>query len=305
VCIRVAASAVNRADTLQRKGNYAPPPGSSQILGLEAAGVIEAVADDVTTLKPQQRVMALLGGGGYAQYVCVPAGHVLPVPTGMELHTAGGLMETWLTAFQLLHLVAGVKSGDRVLIHAGGSGVGLAAVQLAKAAGAIPLVTAGSDAKIAKAQSLGATAGYNRHNGSWATALKEQYPDGVQVVLDCVGGSYWQDNTEVLAVDGTWVVYGLMGGPSVEGPILGKILRKRLRVIGTTLRSRDVAYKAELVARFGREALPQLASGEFEVVIDRQYPIQEAAEAHRFVESNGSTGKVLLIVEAPVSKDEL
>ena len=173
--------------------------------------------------------------------------------------------KTWLTAFQLLHLVGSVKSGEYVLIHAGGSGVGLAAVQLAKAAGALPLVTAGSTDKIEAAVRLGALGGAQRHEGPWAEKISALTKGaGVSLVLDCVGSPYWEQNTEVLTTDGRWVLYGLLGGPAVEGPLLGKLLRKRIQLLATTLRARSVEYKRELVRRFTAEALPKLADGTFE-----------------------------------------
>lgn len=176
-------------------------------------------------------------------------------------------LQTWLTAFQLLHLVGRVQSGEFVLIHAGASGVGLAAVQLAKAAGAKPLVTAGSAEKVAAAVRLGALGGADRHEGLWAEKIATLTSgEGVSLILDCVGASYWEMNAEVLAVDGRWVLYGLLGGPNVEGPILGKLLRKRVQLLATTLRARPLKYRRELVRRFTEEALPSLGDGSFRYV---------------------------------------
>ena len=244
---QVYASAINRADTLQRKGLYPPPPGASAVLGLEAAGIIEAIGNDCElAFKVGDKVMSLLDGGGNADFVVTDERLLMPVPAayaaGWEL--AAATPETWLTAFQLLHLLAEVTDGDTVLVHAGGSGVGTAATQLAVAAGATVIVTAGSQEKLDVAARLGASVGINYKTDDFSEKVLEATAGkGVSVILDCVGGSHWEKNLASIAVDGRWVLYGLMGGKEAVGPALGGILRKRIRLMGTTLRSRSIAYK--------------------------------------------------------------
>lgn len=309
--VRVAYSAINRADTLQRKGQYPPPPGVTDILGLELAG--EVVSYNPPSVhgsgvplpavtRPGARVMALVGGGGNAEYAAVHASHLLPVPEGMSLRTAGAIPETWLTAYQLLHLVARLQKGERVLIHAAGSGVGTAAVQLAKAAGCTVYAVAGTDEKLAVARGLGAdyTFNYKSNPTGWQADALASTPNGtagVHVILDPVGGSFWRANAEAIGMDGRWVLYGSMGGVSVDGGLFATILRKRVQLLGTTLRARSDAYKAELTAAFARDALPLLASGAVQPVIDSEYALEEAQAAHERMESNVNTGKILLTVQ--------
>eukprot|EP00045_Choanoeca_perplexa_P010637 m.109428 g.109428 ORF g.109428 m.109428 type:complete len:360 (-) comp15342_c0_seq3:601-1680(-) len=297
VLIRVVASAINRADTLQRRGRYPVPPGACTTLGLEASGIVTAVGKDVSSVNVGDRVMALLEGGGYAEYCTTAASQVLVLPKSFDLTTAGAIMETWLTAFQLLYLVADLKQGQTVLVHAGGSGVGLAAVQLVTKAGAKAIVTAGSQAKIDQAVALGAIGGVNRHEGPWLDAvLKLNEDQPVNIVLDCVGSAYWEANTDVLAVDGTWVLYGLMSGADVEGNLLARLLRKRIHLRATTLRSRSKSYKARLVEEFAEKALPSVLDGSFRIIVDKMFPLAQAGEAHAHMEQNANTGKIVLSV---------
>ncbi len=304
VLVAVHTSAINRADTLQRKGLYPPPPGVTDVLGLELAGTVVEYAlpptGDAAPLPgvtvPGARVMALVGGGGNAEYAVVRAEHLLPVPQGMSLATAGGVPEVWLTAFQLLHFVAKVRAGQTVLIHAAGSGVGTSAVQLAVAAGCRVLATVGSDAKADVARKLGADVAINYKAEDWSKAVLAASPSGVDVILDPVGGSYWRGNADAAAMDGTWVLYGSMGGGAVEGPLLSLLLRKRVSLLSTTLRTRSDAYKAELVRAFAERALPALASGALIPIIDSTYRMADVQAAHAHMESNGTIGKVLLEV---------
>ena len=298
VLVRVRATAVNRADTLQRAGKYPVPQGMSPILGLEAAGEVVTVGKAVTQWKEGDRVMALLGGGGHAEYVVVAAAHLLPVPASLTLPEAAALPEVWLTAFQLLHLVAGgVKPGQTVLVHAGGSGVGTAAVQLVKLAGGRSMVTAGSQQKIDTALGLGAERGVNYKTDDFAEAVAE-WTDGkgVDIILDCVGGSYAMKNVTSLGVDGRWVLYGLMGGAEVTGPVLAGMLRKRGSLLATTLRARSSAYKAELVRRFREECLAGFEGPDAQLkpIIDSVMDISEIAAAHQKMEGNKNNGKIVL-----------
>eukprot|EP00038_Savillea_parva_P030272 m.76668 g.76668 ORF g.76668 m.76668 type:complete len:414 (+) comp9083_c0_seq3:2-1243(+) len=303
--IRVQATAINRADTLQRKGSYNPPPGVTDILGLEAAGVVESVGVECTRgFKKGDSVMVLIAGGGYAEYVAVDERHVMSVPDGLTIVQAAAIPEVWLTAYQLLHFVGHVQAGETVLIHAGGSGVGTAATQLALLHGAKVIITAGGEAKRAHALELGASYAFARGEG-WADEVKKATGGaGVNLVLDCVGASYWKQNAEALAMDGRWVVYGLMGGAAIDGPILGSILRKRLTITGTTLRARHNDYKADLVAAFTKTALPLFsgASPKLRPIVDSVLPLERVVEAHTTMEANSNMGKIILLVDPAAGK---
>ena len=299
ILLKVAWSAVNRADTLQRTGKYPPPPGASEVLGLEASGIVTAVAANVTSPAVGDRAMALLSGGGNADYVICQANQTMPVPSGMSLRTAGAIPETWLTAFQLLFLVANGKSGESVVIHAAGSGVGTAAVQLAASRGLFVIAVAGSDKKLEVARALGASALVNyKTSADWAAEVKSHTPGGkgVDIILDPVGGSFWKSNAEIANVDARWVLYGSLGGVLIEGPLFGKLMQKRIQLLSTTLRSRSNEYKAALVAAFTKEALPLLASKKVAPVIDREFPIEDTNDAHIYMESNENIGKILIKV---------
>ncbi|KAK7904226.1 hypothetical protein WMY93_016833 [Mugilogobius chulae] len=226
VLVRVHATALNRADLLQRRGLYPPPPGESEILGLEVSGTVEKTGPGVQSrFKPSERVMALLCGGGYAEFVNVPEELLMSVPPNLTFSEAAAVPEAWLTAFQLLHFVARVQEGEVVLIHAGASGVGSAAVQLVRLFGAVPLVTAGTQEKLTLAKSLGAAQGFNYREDDYVEGVK-QFTEGrgADVILDCVGGSCWEQNVSCLAVDGRWVLYGTLGGGAVHGDLLKRLL---------------------------------------------------------------------------------
>ncbi|XP_032722840.1 LOW QUALITY PROTEIN: quinone oxidoreductase PIG3 [Lontra canadensis] len=285
VLLKVAASALNRADLLQRQGQYAPPPGASSILGLEASGHIAELGHACQGhWKIGDPAMVLLPGGGQAQYVTAPEEFLMPIPAGLTLSQAAAIPEAWLTAFQLLHLVGNVGAGETVLIHAGSSGVGTAAIQLARMAEAIPLVTAGSRHKLQMAEKLGAAAGLNYKEEDFSEAtLKFTKGAGVNLVLDCIGGSYWEKNVNCLALDGRWILYGLMGGTDVSGPLFSKLLFKRGSLITTLLRSRDKKYKQRLVEAFTEQILPHFSTESPQrllPVLDRVYPVTAIQEAH-------------------------
>ncbi|XP_045405107.1 LOW QUALITY PROTEIN: quinone oxidoreductase PIG3 [Lemur catta] len=285
VLLKVAASALNRADLVQRQGQYAPPPGASSILGLEASGhVVELGPGCQGQWKIGDPAMALLPGGGQAQYVTIPEGLLMPIPEGLSLTQAAAIPEAWLTAFQLLHLLGNVRAGDSVLIHAGLSGVGTAAIQLTQMAGAIPLVTAGSQHKLQMAEKLGAAAGFNYKEEDFSEAtLKFTKGAGANLILDCIGGSYWEKNVNCLALDGHWILYGLMGGADISGPLFSKLLFKRGSLITTLLRSRDKEYKQMLVKAFTEQILPHFSTEgpqRLLPVVDRVYPVTEIQEAH-------------------------
>lgn len=307
VLVKVYSTAINRADTLQRQGKYPPPPGESDILGLEAAGTVERVGPGSTRWKVGDRVMALLAGGGNAEFVPVNEDHLLPVDATMTFRDAAAIPEVWLTAFQLLHLVAHIKAGESVLIHAGGSGVGTAAVQLATLAGAKAFVTAGTREKIDFAKSLGAIDGFNYKDGSFVKGVLDATGGrGVDVILDCVGGTMWEQNSEAIASEGRWVMYGTLGGPNVQGDLLGRILRKRITLVGSTLRIRTPEYKAHLVKEFTEKALPHFRNGTLRTVVAFVFPLSELGKAHEMMESNDNIGKIIIeVIPEPGLKSEL
>ncbi|KAL4232643.1 hypothetical protein ACF0H5_007332 [Mactra antiquata] len=299
VLVKVYATAINRADTLQRKGFYPPPPGESEILGLEAAGVIDKLGADCTgKWKSGDRVMALLAGGGYAEYVAVPEDILISVPDSMSLTTAGSIPEVWLTAYQLLHVAGEVEKGETVLIHAGGSGIGTAAVQLCILAGCKPIVTAGSDEKITAAKELGAITGFNYKQGDWSEkVLQFTEGRGVDLILDCIGATYYEQNMRSIKTEGRWVLYGLLGGGNISGDVFSKMLRKRIRITGTTLRARQLSYKKNVTDGFARDALPLFKDGalfNLKPIIDSVFPFHKVADAHRYMEANKNTGKIVL-----------
>ncbi|MFL1455464.1 NAD(P)H-quinone oxidoreductase [Marinobacter sp. GN3S48] len=295
VSIDVAWTAINRADLMQRAGVYPPPPGASEILGLEVSGTIADVGEGVTGFSPGDEVCALLTGGGYATKVIVPAVQVLPIPDGLSLRQAAAVPEVFATAWLNLYREAGLEPGEKVLLHAAASGLGTAVIQLATAFGNPVFATAGDDEKLAVCQKLGATGIWNRTNGSFVDAVRKW--GGIDMVLDPVGGSYIGDNQKVLNADGRIVLIGLMGGRTAEVN-LGLMLVKRHRLIGSTLRSRPVAVKGEVMQALYRHVWPLLSSKQIVPIIDRDWPIEEAAEAMAYVAANKSTGKVLLSVNA-------
>lgn len=294
--IRVAAAGLNRADLIQRAGHYPPPPGASPILGLECAGVVDALGEGVSRWRIGDRVCALLSGGGYAEQVVCPASHALPVPESMTMAEAAALPEVLATAWLNLYREANLRAGESVLLHAGASGVGTAAIQLAGLRGARCFVTAGTADKIARCVALGAEGGHCRHDGDFADAVKAWAPGGVDVILDPVGASYLPDNQRILGTDGRLVLIGLLGGRMGQVD-LGRMLIKRQRLIGSTLRSRSEADKADIIAGLAAEVWPAVVAGTVVPVIDTTMPVAEAGEAHRLLSSNSTTGKVILTMD--------
>ena len=294
--LRVAATAVNRADLLQARGFYPPPPGASETLGLECAGEVVEVGDGVSGWTSGDRAMALLAGGGYAQEVVVDAGSVMRVPDGMEFDQAAALPEVYLTVFLNVFQLARFPAGGAALVHGGGSGIGTAAIQLLKAAGGRIVVTAGSEQKCARCLDLGADVAVNYNEGDFVEACKQATDgQGVDVVLDSIGGPYLAQNLTALATGGRLVVIGLMGGAKAEIN-LGLLLARRLQVIGSTLRARPLAQKAAIVAGFLERFGVGLAAGEIAPVVDRVLPLAAAGEAHRVVQASEHFGKVVLRV---------
>ena len=296
VSIENRATAINRADLAQAAGGYPPPPGASSILGLECAGVVTAIGDDVSSVAVGDEVCALLAGGGYAEQIVVPAGQVLPKPAQLTFAEAASLPEVYATAYLNIFMEANAKRGDRVLLHAGASGVGTAAIQMCKAFGNPCFITAGSSEKIDRAVDLGADGGWNRHDGSFVDAVAE-WSDGAgaDVILDPVGAAYLVDNLKSLNVDGRLVIIGLLGGALVEVP-LGAMMVKRQRIIGSTLRARSIAAKAAVMDELARRVWPLFESGEIVPVVDAEIPLAEAQRAHELIASNETFGKVVLTV---------
>ena len=295
VVVRVAAAGVNRADLLQRKGVYPPPPGASDILGLEASGVVAEVGAGVADLSIGDKVMALLEGGGYAELAAVRATQVVRVPDNIDLIDAGGIPEVFITAHDALFTRGRLAHGETVLIHGGGGGVGTAAIQLARLHDCRVLVTAGSPAKLARCVELGADFGINYRTEDFVARTRELTDGrGADVVLDIMGASYLERNLDVVANDGRIVVIGMQGG--TRGDIdLGVMMRRRVSLVSTALRARPSAQKAVIVAAFAADVVPALAAATLRAVIDRTLPLDEAAEAHRLLEAGDSVGKIVLV----------
>ncbi|WP_026074144.1 NAD(P)H-quinone oxidoreductase [Brevibacillus massiliensis] len=297
--VKVEATALNRADLAQRRGSYPPPPGASPILGLEMAGVVEQVGANVSGWQPGDRVFALLPGGGYAERVSVPAAMAMRIPEGMSFEQAAAIPEVFLTAYLNLFLLGGLKSGETVLIHAGASGVGTAAIQLAREAGATSIVTAGSEEKRAACLQLGASLAIDYKRGPFAPLVREATEGkGVNLILDLVGASHLEQNVESLALEGSLILIGLVGGSKVENFHLSTVLMRRLRIIGSTLRSLPLARKIELTEQFSAFALPRFTDGRLKPIIDSVWEMAEVNEAHQYMEKNQNIGKIILRVGA-------
>ncbi|MEV7149141.1 NAD(P)H-quinone oxidoreductase [Streptomyces sp. NPDC093084] len=288
VVVDVAASALNRADVMQRLGLYPLAPGTSPYPGLEASGRISAVGESVTGWQVGDEVCALLTGGGYAQKVAVPAGQLLPVPEGIGLVEAAGLPEAVATVWSNIVMTAGLKKGETLLVHGGAGGVGTAAIQIAKALGARVVTTVGGPEKVARARELGADVPVDHRTEDFA----ESGP--YDVILDVVGGDYLERNVRSLAADGRLLVIGLQNG--LEGNLnLAELVFKRASVHGTTLRTRSKEQKAAIIADVRKHVWPMIENGAVRLLIDRTVPMAEAAEAHRLMETGGHLGKILLV----------
>jgi putative PIG3 family NAD(P)H quinone oxidoreductase len=296
VRVRVFASAMNRADLLQRRGRYPAPQGApADIPGLEFAGEVEACGERVASLRVGDRVMGILGGGGHAQKVCLHERLCLRVPPDMGWEEAAAVPEAFLTAYDALFVIAGLRMSEAVLLHAAASGVGTAAAQLARAAGATVIGLSRSGAKRDRLADLGLDHVFDPAGADLAAALRRASGSGVDVIVDFLGASSWDLNVEVAAPRGRIVLVGTLGGSEARVD-LSTLMRKRLSITGTVLRSRPVEEKIALAQAFGRHVLPLLATGRVRPVIDRVLPIEEAAEAHALMEANESFGKIVLRV---------
>jgi putative PIG3 family NAD(P)H quinone oxidoreductase len=297
VLIRVAAAGVNRPDVMQREGKYPPPPGASTILGMEVSGEIVACGHGLSDEMLGQPVCALLAGGGYAEYAAVPLGQTLSVPEALSMVEAAAMPETLFTVWTNLFERAYAVEGDTVLVHGGTSGIGTMAISLAKLFGLTIIVTAGNEAKCAAARKLGADHAINYNTQDFVEAVQAiTGGEGCQAVLDMVGGDYLPRNLKCLADDGRHVSIAVQRGSRAEIPIF-EIMRRRLTLTGSTLRARDAAFKALVADELHRTVWPHVESGDLKPVIDRTYPLAEAAAAHARIETGDHIGKVVLMVE--------
>jgi putative PIG3 family NAD(P)H quinone oxidoreductase len=297
ILIDVKATAINRADLMQRKGLYPPPPGAPETMGLECAGIVMAVGRDVTHHQVGDRVCALLAGGGYAEQAVVDQGSALKIPDNLDFEQAAAIPEVFATAWLNLFIEAALQPGERVVLHAGASGVGTAAIQLCHAFGSESFVTAGSASKIEACLKLGAKGGHNRRDGGFIDALRALWPQGADVILDPVGASYLAENLEALTLNGRLVLIGLMGGSRSEID-LAKLMMKRLRVVGSTLRARPLEEKASIMAELSQYVWPKISQGDIVPIIQQVFPIQSASAAHELMASDVTIGKVVLKVSS-------
>lgn len=298
ILIEIAATALNRADLMQRAGHYPPPAGASPYPGLECAGRVAACGPEVDRFTVGARVMALLAGGGYAERVAVAQETVMPLPDGLDWAQGAAIPEAWLTAYSNLIEIGGLQAGEVALIHAGASGVGSAAIQLGRRRGATVFATA-SRSKLARVRELGAAIAVDYAAENFADRVLEATDGrGVNVIVDFIGAPYWKDNLRALARWGRLVLVGLMGGREVRAN-LGLFLAKKLSVHGSTLRDRTLAEKGRLVRAFAQDVLPDFDSGALQPVLDaRRFPLAEAAAAHTYMAQNRNIGKIILEVAA-------
>lgn len=298
VVVRVAATSVNRADIVQRQGNYPPPPGESEILGLEAAGTVVAIGPGVDGVAKGDRVMSLVGGGGYAAFVLAWADHLIPIPEAMGFAEAAGVCETYITAFLNVFRIGGLTDGERVLLHGGGGGVNTAAVQLCRML--VPrsevFVTA-SPGKRDRVRALGVHHVIDYRNTDFAEVVRRRSGGrGVDVILDHIGAAYLEPNLRCLAVEGRLVVIGIVGGAEASVH-LGRLMVKRQRIFGSVLRARSVEEKTEIVRRFRREVMPGFGDGRLSTLVHARLPLEEVREAHRMMEESRHFGKIVLCVD--------
>jgi len=297
ILVKVVATALNRADSLQRQGKYPPPPGASPLLGLEMAGEVVEIGNEVTQWQPGQRVCGLLPGGGYAQFAVIHEDLALPIPEGLTFAQAAAIPEVFLTAYQSLVWLGALQAAERVLIHAGASGVGTAAIQIARELGAEVLVTA-SAPKHSLCKSLGASLAIDYKNEDFSEEVSSYTNgQGVDLILDFIAAPYFQANLDLLQTDGRLVMLALMGGVKPESVNLAPILTRRLQIMGSTLRNRDLSYKIRLTQSFHSFAWPRFLRKQLVPVIDRAISWERVQEAHEAMEANENAGKIVLHVE--------
>jgi tumor protein p53-inducible protein 3 len=296
VLVKIKATSLNRADTLQREGKYPPPPGDSTILGLEMAGIIEDIGPATSGhWKKGDRVCALLGGGGYAEYCVIKEDMAIGIPDNMSFEEAACIPEAFLTAWQSLRWLGGLENGKRVLIHAGASGVGSSAIQLVKQFENTYVYATASRDKLDFCKSLGADDAFDRNDGPWLPKVMQSTENkGVDLVIDFVGSSYWEQNLQVLALDGVMVILALLSGSQTPAFDMGPILRKRLTIRGSTLRNRSIDYKIKLTKDFEAFAMSRFAEGKLKPVIYKVFSWEHVADAHRMMDSNANLGNIVL-----------
>ena len=294
VLIRVHATALNRADMMQRMGGYPAQHGASEILGLELSGEVIETGSRVRGLSVGDRVYGLSGGGGYGELATLHESLAMPIPDALTYHEAASIPEVFFTANTAVRTLGETLPGERLLVHAGGSGVGIAAIQIGRLIGAEVWITAGSEEKCERAKELGADLAINYREQGFAEVVREQTDgQGVDVILDVIGRDYWEDNLQSLAISGRLVLVGLMGGAVAETN-LGLLMQRRLRVHGTVMRSRPLIERAEITRDYQRHLEPAIVNGEMKPVIDRVFPLSQAAEAHQYMAENRNFGKILL-----------
>lgn len=294
IIIRVAWAGVNRPDALQRAGSYAPPASASPLPGLEASGTVVELGPNVTRWKIGDKVTALLPGGGYAEYVATHESHALPVPDGMSLRDAACLPETCFTVWSNVVMRGKLTAGERFLVHGGASGIGTTAIQIARNLGARVFTTAGTNEKARACEALGAERAFNYREDDWAAAIKAE--GGANLILDMVGGPYLPKNVRSLADDGRLVQIAFLQGPKVELNF-AEVMMRRLTITGSTLRPQSDAAKATIAKAVEDNVWPMITAGRFAPVMDSEFPLEQAAEAHARMESSGHTGKIVLRVE--------
>ncbi|QKE72571.1 NAD(P)H-quinone oxidoreductase [Arthrobacter citreus] len=296
--VKVHATAINRADLLQKHGKYAVPPGASPILGLEMSGIVEQIGANVANWNVGDRVCGLLPGGGYAQYVSIPADLVIPIPEHLSFEDAAAIPEVFLTAYLNLFELGKLKENETVLIHAGASGVGTAAIQLVRELGAKSIVTAGNESKLAACTDLGANYVVNYKNEDFKTKVEEiTNHAGVDVILDFIGASYFHQNLQSLTTNGRLILIGTMGGIKVNDVNLLPLLTKRISIIGSTLRSQTLEQKIHLTNQFKKFVLPLFTNNKIKPIIDSVYSWHEVNEAHSRMENNLNIGKIVLKID--------
>ena len=292
--VKVAGCGVNRADVMQRQGHYPPPDGASDILGLEISGTVAAIGNAVSNWKVGDQVCSIVTGGGYAEFCVVPAPHCLPIPEGVDLITAAALPEACMTVWTNVFDRAGLETGERFLVHGGSSGIGTTAIQMARLSGAQVFATAGTAEKCAACERLGAARAFNYHEVEFSEAVRIATDgDGVEVILDMIGGPYLEPNLKTLSVEGRLVLIGLMGGAIAEIN-LASLMSRRLFLTGSTLRSRSVSQKAAIAEAIRSHVWPWITDKRFHPVVHATFPFEEATEAHRTMEASSHIGKLLL-----------
>ena len=297
VLVDVHATALNRADTIQRRGGYPPPPGESDIIGLEIAGTVAAMGDAVEGgISVGDRVFGLIGGGGYAEQAVIDYRMAMPIPDGWSFEQAAAVTEVFFTANENIFTLGKLSAGETILIHAGGSGVGTAGIQISRHAGATVFVTAGTREKIDKCKALGAVEGINYKTTDFVTEIQRLTDgQGVDVVLDFIGAPYFERNLSILKTKGRLLQVGLIGGSATEIN-LNTVMRNRLQVIGSVMRPQSIDEKIAITQRFVDRWLPELARGVLQPIIDTVFPLAQAAQAHEYMEANRNFGKILLKV---------